>query len=300
MHALIEQHNLEQHRSRRPGPGLNLSALQQLDQALPIGGFAIKYVVEGLERYTVDGAVMPVRASHFLLANRCSRNHIVIDAPRPVKGLCIELTTELLDEVVQAREDPEAFSEKAGASFFSGPEFLESVHAAEHSVLGRMLQQIAADLFVDRGDLRYAGPDLYHALAEQVVQEHLAVLPRLRSLGAVRSGTRKDLYRRVERARAMLEADLQAPLSVPDMAREAAMSTYHFSRAFRQMAGQSPYQYRLRRRLEAARSALQKGLGSVQDVASEHGFADAASFSKAFRKHFGDAPSTVLFGSRSI
>jgi AraC-like DNA-binding protein len=297
MHTLIEQDTIREHAPRDPGPGLNLSALRQFDRALPVQGFGIKYVVEGLERYTVDGIHHPVRSGHYLLANRCSQTHVLIDSPHPVKGLCIELTTELLDEVVHAHQCPEAFSDMATSSFFSGPEFLESVYSAEHSKLGALLRRTATDLFADRFDERYAGPDLFHALAEQVVLDHRAIVPQLRAIGAVRSGTRKDIYRRVLRAKAFLEGDLQAPLSVEVVARDAAMSAYHFSRAFRQVEGMSPYQYRLLCRLQAAREMLVKGHSAIGDMALAHGFADAPSFNKAFRKRFGLTPSAVMLGS---
>lgn len=280
-----------------PMPGFNLSAFRELDRALPVQGFGIKYVVEGLERYTVDRVHHPVRSGHYLLANRCSHTHVLIDSPHLVKGLCFELTTELLDEVVQAHQRPEAFADTAASSFFSGPEFLESVYSAEHSKLGGLLRRAANDLFADRFDERYAGPDLYHALAEQVVLDHRTIVPQLRAISAVRSGTRKDIYRRVQRAKAFLEADLHAPLSVEVVASDAAMSAYHFSRAFRQVEGMSPYQYRLLCRLQAAREMLVKGHSSIGDVALAHGFADAPSFTKTFRKRFGETPSAVLLGS---
>ncbi|MEO8589075.1 MAG: AraC family transcriptional regulator [Flavobacteriales bacterium] len=299
MHPLFDQRSFDTRRTHG-GPGLNLSVLHQLDRALPVSGFAIKYVVQGIERYTVAGAGYPVSAGHYLLANRCCETRVLIDDALPVKGLCIELTTALLDDVVHGCTRPEDFADAAGTSFFTGPEFLEGMHDARHSTLGPLLHQLAADLFTDPSDARYAGTGLYYALAERVVRDHEAVVPRLRALGAVRATTRKDIYRRVQRAKAFMDADLHRPLSVEAMAREAAMGTYHFFRAFRSIEGMSPHQYRLQRRFQAAHAMLLQGHTSVHDTALLTGFADMPSFSKAFSKHYGHPPSHLLGGSRRI
>ncbi len=303
MHPIIQQHDLENARLRdggqlHIGPGLNLSSLLKLDRAIPVRGFAIKYVLEGTEEYTVNGVRHRVGGGQYLLANQCCETRVLIDAERPVNGLCIELTTALLDEVVQAEQHPEAFGDRGGKSYFSGPDFLEGVYTARHTSLGPVLERLAANLFADPADARYAGSGLYHGLAERVVQDHRGVVRGLQAVGAVRSGTRKDIYRRVQRARAFMEADLGTPVSVEDMARVAAMSTAHFIRAFHNVVGSSPHHYRMQRRLSRAHEVLTGGHSSVQDAAMLAGFADAPSFTKAFRKYHGYAPSQLLRGSR--
>jgi len=302
--TIIDQHNLDRLRLQGDGPGgpgLNLSSLLKVDRALPVRGFAIKYVVEGTEEYTVNGVRYRVGAGQYLLANQCCESRVLIDAERPVKGMCIELTTGLLDAVVHAAQHPEAFDESNGAgSWFCGPDFLEGVYNARSTRLGPVLEQLAKDLFSDPADVRYTGNGLYHGLAERVVQDHCGVVRGLQAVGAVRSGTRKDIYRRVQRARNFMEAELDAAMSVEDMAREAAMSTAHFIRAFHRVVGSSPHSYRIQRRLQRAHEALAGGHSSVQDAALLVGFVDPPSFTKAFKKHFGYAPSQVLHGSRRM
>lgn len=300
VHPVIHDSNVHLHKSPRSGPSLNISAFHQLDRPIPVRGFAIKYVLEGTEHYTVNGQPFPVRAGQYLLANRCATAHVGINSERAVKGLCIELTTRLINDVLGATMQPEAHEGEYTRSFFSGPEFLESINEARNTSLGPPLAALARDLF--NGNIGTTGLDkaLYYALAERVVEDHRFILPRLRSAPGVRPGTRKDIYRRVQRAKEFIDMSFHLPLDILDIAREAAMSEYHFFRAFRAVTGTSPHRYLMKRRMEAARELLLSGHASVLDVALLSGYADAASFTKAFRKFHGSVPSETIRGSRRI
>lgn len=299
MVPLFDQRNLQMP-SLLQGPALNISALTQLDRALPIRGFAIKYVLEGTERYTVNGMPFPIGADQYLLANRFVENRVTIDSALPVRGLCIELTTAVLDEVVQAWATPEALDEGCSTSFFTGAEFPESRNDAQRTSLGPMLRELATAFFRRPHAAQHAGRGLYYQLAERVVQDHLAMIPRLRAVRAARPATRKLIYQRVQRAKAFMDSRFTDSLDVADMAREAAMSEYHFFRAFRAVEGITPHRYVQQRRLEFARHLLLSGHASVLEAALGSGFADAPSFSKSFRKAYGHAPSALLRRSSRI
>jgi AraC-like DNA-binding protein len=61
---------------------------------------------------------------------------------------------------------------------------------------------------------------------------------------------------------------------------------------FKTTFGISPYQYVVQKRLVYARNCLQNGM-IISDVAIKTGFADTPSFSKAFKKFFGIAPTKL-------
>ena len=62
---------------------------------------------------------------------------------------------------------------------------------------------------------------------------------------------------------------------------------------FKNVFGISPYQYQIRRRLENAKLEILKGV-SILDTAFAYGYADLASFSKAFKQAFGQSPSQFI------
>jgi AraC-like DNA-binding protein len=81
-------------------------------------------------------------------------------------------------------------------------------------------------------------------------------------------------------------------LSIAALARAARMSPSHFIRRFAAVFGETPHQYRRRATLDRARLLLAAGELSVTDVCLEVGFASLGSFSDAFARRFGVAPST--------
>ncbi len=95
----------------------------------------------------------------------------------------------------------------------------------------------------------------------------------------------------LRRARDFMDREYAQPLDVPAMAREALMSSSHFSRLFRAAYGETPYTYLLTRRVERAKALLRRGDLSVTDVCLTVGFTSLGSFSSRFTEIVGETPS---------
>ena len=91
------------------------------------------------------------------------------------------------------------------------------------------------------------------------------------------------------RAIELIHARFAHPISLQELAEAAGLSTRHFTRAFRQATGLSPYQYVLQRRVEASRVLIAKGL-PLADVAVQCGFADQSQLNRIFVRHTGTTP----------
>ena len=91
-------------------------------------------------------------------------------------------------------------------------------------------------------------------------------------------------------ARALLGANLSAPLAMPDVARAVGLSYAAFRREFVALAGVSPLQFRAGKRLEAARVLLERGEMTNAAIARNLGYGDEAHFSKAFKRATGRSP----------
>jgi AraC family transcriptional regulator len=68
------------------------------------------------------------------------------------------------------------------------------------------------------------------------------------------------------------------------------LSLYHFARAFKQSFGAPPHRYHMTRRIDRARSLLQRPTLSVTQIGIQLGFRETSSFTKAFRKFTGLTP----------
>jgi AraC family transcriptional regulator len=88
-----------------------------------------------------------------------------------------------------------------------------------------------------------------------------------------------------------IETDLAVPLSIGELAANAAMSPYHFLRTFRRVVGMTPHQFILRMRLDDAAVQLRRSSRPVLDIALDTGFADLSTFNRRFRTMMGVTPS---------
>ena len=91
----------------------------------------------------------------------------------------------------------------------------------------------------------------------------------------------------------LIDEQLSKSLSVTEMARHMHISESHFYALFQQQFKMSPHQYVLHRRMEWAKYFLNAKLMSITDIAHELGFSGAASFSRAFKRCEGVAPSKL-------
>lgn len=86
----------------------------------------------------------------------------------------------------------------------------------------------------------------------------------------------------VIRAVAYAEENLREPIAVGEMAAAAGYSVFHFCRVFNEVAGQTPFDYVMRRRLSEAALELLRTELRVIDVAVEFQFGSAEAFCRAF------------------
>jgi AraC-like DNA-binding protein len=99
-----------------------------------------------------------------------------------------------------------------------------------------------------------------------------------------------DTYRRLARARELMDDCYHLPLDLDQISREACLSRYHFLRLFRQAFDRTPHQYLTERRIAKAKEMLAYSQRSVTDVCFEVGFESVGSFSSLFHRCVGRPP----------
>jgi AraC-like DNA-binding protein len=138
------------------------------------------------------------------------------------------------------------------------------------------------------------GPDHARAIAAQTRASEMSpphgMISQVTSTGASAQHL-SDLVQ-LRRARDRMDRDYVQPLDVEALARNAHMSSGHFSRQFRLAYGESPYSYLMTRRIERAMALLRRGDLSVTDVCFAVGCSSLGTFSSRFTDLVGMPPST--------
>jgi AraC family transcriptional regulator len=94
-----------------------------------------------------------------------------------------------------------------------------------------------------------------------------------------------------KRVAEFIEEHLAEDIPLATLAELADLSLYHFARAFRLSFGVPPHRYHIARRMERAKNLLEGSALSVTQIGIQIGFRDTSSFTRAYRRFAGIAPS---------
>jgi AraC family transcriptional regulator len=116
------------------------------------------------------------------------------------------------------------------------------------------------------------------------------VLTALIGSPAAMSGPSNRDERRIATAIRFIDLNFGRPLSLEELSALVGISPYHFLRTFKQVAGLTPHQFILRRRLRETALRLRTTREPVLDIALDAGFGDLSNFNHTFRAAFGTTP----------
>lgn len=280
---------------RDPGNTVDYSKLRQFEHALKCTRFSIKYVLKGTECYQINGQKFLVRQGEYLFLNPTCEGAALINDRSFVTGICINMLPEMVAEVVTTLHNPaSALAEYDLQHFLQTSDFFENQFRASTTHLGRMLEQLGGVVVREAQAGIEFNPEFFYALTENMILDSQHICRQIQSIPAIKIATRKDLLRKVLAGKNFIDDCFTTNLHIPDIAKEAGLSEYHFFRLFKTAFQTTPYRYLLEKRLVHAHRQLLSGNCSVSEMALATGFADIFSFSKAFKKRFGISPSNLL------
>ncbi|SDL85263.1 transcriptional regulator, AraC family with amidase-like domain [Franzmannia pantelleriensis] len=136
---------------------------------------------------------------------------------------------------------------------------------------------------------RQQGLELAEAIAEEFIHERIrGVGDRQRTPLRVRLG---HSHPKLEEVATLMEANLQEPLSLDELASYADLSRRQLERLFQRYVDCPPLKYYLELRLVRARLLLRQTHMPITDVAHACGFISPPHFTKCYHDRFGHSPS---------
>jgi AraC-like DNA-binding protein len=253
------------------------------------GTLSIKCVLGGSETYLVDGNRMTVTAGNYLILNHGQRYASNIAPRAGTESLCVFFRPGLVEEVLAGLTfsdatllaDPEVGPELT-------PGFFEKLYRHDPLVSPRLSELHGA---LGRGSAgRGWIEEQLRALLDGMLRNQEEVVAAMRRLPVVRAATRAEIYRRLSRARDLIESDPGRRLTLADMAAEACLSPHHFLRLFKSAFGLTPHQHLTLCRLRRAAELLDTTDRPIATICTDLGFESPTSFSLLFRRHHGLSP----------
>ncbi|HVF95950.1 MAG TPA: AraC family transcriptional regulator [Flavisolibacter sp.] len=254
--------------------------------------YSIKYVLQGTEHYFIDGKKYSVRQGEFLVVNNRCPVGAMIRSKKAVTGLCIHLEPELLQSVYAAQTFSSQQLLEVEHQRAAVPEIEPMIYAKNECGLGSYLEYVTQHLDSGTAVIHLHSEEFY-----QTVTGHLINLQNSFEAPhtlATRNSVQQELALRLSKAKEVMDDACTESLSIEAIAQASLLSPSHFFRLFRQAYNISPYQYLLQRKLERAHYTLNQHQQSITATALHCGFADVASFSKAYKKQYGLSPARAL------
>jgi len=143
---------------------------------------------------------------------------------------------------------------------------------------------------------REQGLTLAEAIAEEFIHERIrGVSDRQRNPLRLQLG---HSHPKLEEVATLMEANLQEPLALDELAHYAVLSRRQLERLFQRHVGKPPLRYYLELRLARARLLLRQTHLPITEVALACGFVSPPHFTKCYHDHFGYSPSGERKGRR--
>ena len=277
--SVMEQH-LVAPRVVSPAGKLVFSRLKPGSSMIGARAPSVKLVLEGEELYHVEGRTIRIQPGQLLYLD-AGADCIGTNRTETV-GLCLMLPRE---------------GQPGGFSAESDPIIGRAVAlSCQTSAMGQALTRYGREIA--------RNPDLGTSLVAEIVSQVGAALAEplaesraaIESLRAAKPSTRRELYQRIERARAHLHENDDRSVSLTELASIAGLSQFHLARYFKLAFGTAPIAYHRGLRLARAAEFLAAGAGSVAEAADAAGYSDQTALSHAFRKHYGVPPQQWVMG----
>lgn len=269
------------------------SRLYQFDKQVKDSGLSIKLGHKGAEHYFLGNQKYTITPGKYLLVNRHQSFDCHLNSEQAIEGFCLYLSKKMILETASYLNSKA--DQRLNAPFYTcrqEPVFLEKIYRTDEDELGIFLEQVRPLMANNQlMDLE----NFFYSLAEKLLISQSKVNRQVDNIKAARRSTREELYQRLCTARDYIFDNYRKDIQLEELSKTALLSKFHLLRSYREAFGVTPYRQVLNLRLKEAVQLLHGG-ATLEDIALSLGFSDRRSFTKAFKKAYGKAPSVYRSG----
>ncbi len=155
---------------------------------------------------------------------------------------------------------------------------------ARHTWLKSTLEQLSAEYLVETPGSEVVVDRLAEVLLVELIRIHFS---RSETGGFIRALYDKPIAKTL----ALMHASPDVDWTLEGLAREAAMSRSAYAARFKELVGQTMFEYLTAVRMQRAQSLLRESPASLAEIAGRVGYTSRLAFSKAFKRLTGVTPS---------
>lgn len=234
-------------------------------------GLCIRYVARGSENYRIGGRGYRIEAGQLMIAPQEDGAEVEIRRVdrSGTLGMCT-LVSGATDEM----------------GWVFGPQIL----GTECNPVGPMLHRTVEALWKSARPKNEVARELVASLRSQLPLVARTLLNRSEAVDGTKPATRFEMVRRANFAQAYLHANTDRAVDLDELADAVGASPFRLLAGFQQCFGDTPALYQRKLRLKLVIDEAKRRGVAIGSVCDEFGFADASSFSHAYRRAFGHSP----------
>ena len=254
----------------------------------------LRLVVDGHAMYILDKKSYRISKNEFLICNGGQDGIGIIDSKKEVSQICIHLKPSLIGEAFQVLTSADHFDLDKPVDGYPEFQLFENTYNLNSSLAAsRLLRPLAGLIKEGREKEIYLDEEWLLNLAEAIVLNEKTIRVSLNGLRSVRHTTRNEIMKRLLIGKEYMDANFTRNPKIADIASLAFMSEFFFYRNFKLAFRTTPYQYILDRKIGLARELMRDEKMGFAQIAESCGFSDIFTFSKAFKRKCGFAPSAT-------
>lgn len=243
---------------------------------------SIKCAFNGSEYYLKDGCRYRVDEGRYMLMNFGETYESYIDSDTVVESFTIFFNPAFVSSAISSMFTPEDMLLDDPARVITDPaavNFIQKIHRYEGDFSARLLAIKNAEC-TEPEEINNGLSELLQIL----LHSQKEVRTQISRISKVRSSTKHEIYKRLIKAKDIIDSNYNSKITVSDIAAAVCMNEFHFIREFKKYIKQTPHQYIASARIEAAKKLLETSDLSVTDIAINSGFEYLSSFTRHFKQ----------------